>query len=152
MRKTIWLSLVLCCVLSLTACSKDEIIDDFNHVLESIGNDNLTGNKKLQGNREFGENSYVGTYKADYDNFTGKEILFGGTSLDRDDGNEIHISCDLDIGSGTAKVILQTGNDESKILCETSQRYSEVIELSAASNYIIIQAENFMGSCELTVE
>lgn len=75
MRKTIWLSLVLCCVLSLTACSKDEIIDDFNHVLESIGNDNLTGNKKLQGNREFGEDSYVGTYKADYDNFTGKEIL-----------------------------------------------------------------------------
>lgn len=49
MRKTIWLSLVLCCVLSLTACSKDEIIDDFNHVLESIGNNNLTGNKKLQG-------------------------------------------------------------------------------------------------------
>ena len=72
MRKTIWLSLVLCCVLSLTACSKDEIIDDFNHVLESIGNDNLTGNKKLQGNREFGEDSYVGTYKADYDNSTGK--------------------------------------------------------------------------------
>lgn len=139
-------------MLSLTACSKDEIIDDFNHVLESIGNNNLTGNKKLQGNREFGEDSYVGTYKADYDNFTGKEILFGGTSLDRDAGNEIHISCDLDIGSGTAKVILQTGNDESKILCETSQRYSEVIELSAASNYIIIQAENFMGSCELTVE
>lgn len=48
MRKTIWLSLVLCCVLSLTACSKDEIIDDFNHVLESIGNNNLTGNKNYK--------------------------------------------------------------------------------------------------------
>lgn len=84
MRKVIALCLMLCCMFSLCACSKDEIVEQYNEALQAVGDNNLTDNKDLQGTRELGEDSYVGTYQADYDDFTGKEIVFGGTSLERD--------------------------------------------------------------------
>ena len=96
--------------------------------------------------------SYVGTYEADYENFSGKETLFGGTALERDDGNKIKISCKIDTASGALKLILQTGANEPEVLCDTESSYSATIELPSASNYIIVEAENFTGSLDLTIE
>ena len=127
-------------------------MDKFNQVLQELGDDTLTRDRDLQGEREFGEDSYVGTYRADYASCTREERLFGGTSLERTSGNEIHISCDLDIAGGTAKLLLLTGDEEPQILCDTSTSYSDTLELPSASNYIIIQTENFTGSVDLTVE
>lgn len=152
MRKLIALCLMLCCLLSMSACSKDEMVEQYNEALQAVGDNNLTSDKKLQGDREFGEDSYVGTYQAEYDDFTGKETIFGGTSLERDSGNEISISCDLTIEDGTIQLLLQTGDNDPQVLCDSSGEYSETIELPSASNYIIVQSENFAGSIKLTVE
>ena len=95
MKKLIPLFLMLCCLVSVTACSKDEIVSNYNQALQSIGDKGLTDDKDLQGKREFGIDSYVGSYTADYDNFSGNEIIFGGTALERDNGNKIEISCDI---------------------------------------------------------
>ncbi len=152
MRKLIAICLMLCCLLSMSACSKDEIVEQYNEALQAIGDNNLTSDKELQGERESGEDSYVGTYQAEYDDFTGKEIIFGGTSLERDSGNKINISCNLNIEKGTIQLLLQTGDNAPQVLCDSSGEYSETIELPSASNYIIVQSENFTGSIKLTVE
>lgn len=152
MRKYMAICLVLCCLLSMSACSKDEMVEQYNEALQAVGDNNLTSDKKLQGDRNFGEDSYVGTYQAEYDDFTGKEIIFGGTSLERDSGNEISISCDLNIEEGMIKLLLQTGDNDPQILCDTLGKYSETIKLPSASNYLIVQSENFTGSIKLTVE
>lgn len=152
MRKFIILCLTLCCLFSMSACSKDEIVEQYNDALQAVGDNILTSDKKLQGDRELGKDSYVGTYQADYDNFTGKEIVFGGTSLERDSGNEITVSCDLSIDAGTIQLLFQSGDSDPEVLCESSGSYSETIELPAASNYIIVRGENFTGSINLTVE
>ena len=96
------------------------------------GDSGLTKDKELQGKRKFGTDSYVGTYEADYDSFSGEEVLFGGTALERDTGNEIEISCDTNITDGTLKLILKTGSDDPQILFDTLQSYSETIELPSA--------------------
>lgn len=152
MKKFILLCLALSCLLILSGCSKDEIVENYNQVLQEIGDNALSRDKELQGTRKFGEDSYIGTYQADYDNFTGEERLFGGTSLERASGNEICISCDLDMEAGKAKLCLLTGNEEPQILCDTSTSYSNTLELPSASNYIILQTENFTGSIDLTVK
>lgn len=152
MRKLMALCLMICCLFSMSACSKDEIVEQYNDALQAVGDNNLTSDKKLQGERDLGEDSYVGTYQADYDGFTGKEIIFGGTSLERDSGNEIIVSCDLSIDDGSIQLLFQSGDSDSEVLCESSGSYSETIELPAASNYIIVQGENFTGSIKLTVE
>ena len=151
MNKKIIFLLALCC-LSVTGCSKEEIIEHYNQALQVAGDNGLTENKELQGKRKLGIDSYVGTYKAGYDSFSGEEVLFGGTALERDAGNEIEISCDTDITDGTLKLILKTGSDEPQILCDTLQSYSNTIELPSASNYIVVEAENFTGSFNLVIQ
>ena len=143
MKKLIPLFLMLCCLVSVTACSKDEIVSNYNQALQSIGDKGLTDDKDLQGKREFGIDSYVGNYTADYDDFSGNEIIFGGTALERDNGNKIEISCDIAAQTGNLKLILQTGTDEPKILCDTESSYNDTIELPSASNYVLIEADNF---------
>ena len=152
MRKIIPFFLIICCLISMTACSKDEIVEQYNQALQAVGDNGLTNNNDLQGRRNLGADSYVGTYEADYENFSGEEVLFGGTALERDDGNEIKISCNMDKTSGTLKLILQTGTNDPEVLCDTETSYSETIELPSASNYIIVEAENFTGSLDLTIE
>lgn len=152
MNKKIILFLVMCCLISMSGCSKEEIVDHYNQVLQVAGDNGLTKDKELQGKRKLGTDSYVGTYKADYDGFSGEEVLFGGTALARDAGNKIEIACDTDITDGTLKLILKTGADDPKILCDTLQSYSDTIELPSASNYIVVEAENFTGSFSLTIQ
>lgn len=152
MKKVISLFLIMCCLISMTACSKDEIVKQYNQALQAVGDNGLTNSNELQGKRNLGADSYVGTYEADYENFSGKETLFGGTALKRDDGNKIKISCKIDTASGTLKLILQTGADDPEVLCDTENSYSATLELPSASNYIIVEAENFTGSLDLTIE
>lgn len=152
MNKKIVLLLAMCCLISMTGCSKEEIIDHYNQALQVAGDNGLTKDKELQGKRKFGMDSYVGIYEADYDSFSGEEVLFGGTALERDTGNEIQISCDTDITDGTFKLILKTGSDDPQILCDTLQSYSDTIELPSASNYIVVEAENFTGSFNLSIQ
>ena len=68
MRKIIPLFLIICCLISMTACSKDEIVEQYNQALQAVGDNGLTNNNDLQGRRNLGADSYVGTYEADYEN------------------------------------------------------------------------------------
>lgn len=52
--------------LSLAGCSKDEILDQYNNVVQSAGNAALTSDFSLKGNRTYGDDCYTGTYTADY--------------------------------------------------------------------------------------
>ena len=95
--------------LTLAGCSKDEILDQYNSVVQTAGNAALTSNFLLKGNRTYGEDCYTGTYTADYKDFSKTEYLFGGTSIERENGKDISVSCDLEITEGTAQVFWISG-------------------------------------------
>ena len=154
MKKFIlFLMMIACCfVFLLTGCTKDEIINIYNNIMQDIGDGSLTKDRKLQGERSFGSDKYVGSYCADYDGFTGTETLFGGTALERDDGNEINITCTLGITDGTAKVLFKSGADDPQVLIESTGNYSDTIKLPSASNYIIVECDDFKGSIELEIK
>lgn len=88
----------------LAGCSKDEILNHYNNIVQSAGSIELTGKSSLQGEKEKGIDDYTGTYTADYANFSGTEYLFGGTSIKREAGKELSIDCTLEVTEGTAKV------------------------------------------------
>ncbi len=112
-------SLVLVCTLaiglSLTGCSKDEILDQYNNVVQLAGNATLTGDLSLKGKRTYGDDHYTGTYVADYKDFSKTEYLFGGTSIERENGKDISVSCDLEITEGKLAVGC-TGKDRETVL------------------------------------
>ena len=136
----------------LAGCSKDEILNHYNNIVQSAGSIELTGKSSLQGEKEKGIDDYTGTYTADYANFSGTEYLFGGTSIKREAGKELSIDCALEVTEGTAKVFWISGADEEVTLLETTGTYSDTITLPEGGNYIGIECENFTGSIELNME
>lgn len=152
MKKAITFFLIACCLLPLAGCSKDQVLGRYNEVLQAVGEATLTGSGDLQGERSFGADHYVGSYAAGYEGFSGEEVLFGGTALEREDGDEITVSCQIESTDGSIRLIYQTGAEEPEILCDTAGMYTGTIQLPAASNYIIVEMENFTGSLDLTIE
>ena len=149
-------SLVLVCTLaiglSLTGCSKDEILDQYNNVVQLAGNATLAGDLSLKGKRTYGDDHYTGTYVADYKDFSKTEYLFGGTSIERENGKDISVSCDLEITEGTAQVFWVSRSDDPVILLEATDSYSETITLPEGGNYIGITGNNFTGHVELDIK
>ena len=146
------LTFVLVGSFMLAGCSKDEILNHYNNIVQSAGSIELTGKSSLQGEKEKGIDDYTGTYMADYANFSGTEYLFGGTSIKREAGKELSIDCALEVTEGTAKVFWISGADEAVTLFETTGTYSDTITLPEGGNYIGIECENFTGNIELNIE
>ena len=146
------LTFVLVGSFMLAGCSKDEILNHYNNIVQSAGSIELTGKSSLQGEKEKGIDDYTGTYTADYANFSGTEYLFGGTSIKREAGKDLSIDCALEVTDGTAKVFWISGADEEVTLLETTGTYSDTITLPEGGNYIGIECENFTGSIELNME
>ena len=67
--------------------AKDSILEAFGKLVDDAGTAALTPQSKLQGHKENGADDYTGSYEATYSNLTGTEILFGGTTLEREAGS-----------------------------------------------------------------
>lgn len=137
---------------TLSGCTKDEILNHYNNVVQSAGSIELTGKLSLQGKKEKGIDDYTGSYQADYENFSDTEYLFGGTSIKREAGKDISVTCTLEVLSGTAKVFWISGADEAVTLLETTGTYSDTITLPDGGNYIGIECEDFTGKIEMNIK
>lgn len=154
MKKQLFISaaIVLLTVGLFAGCTKDEILGTYNHAIQAAGDAQLTSSWSLEGKRKYGVDHYTGTYTADDEDFSGTEYLFGGTSIEREAGNEIEITCNLNITEGTAKLVSQSGADDPQTLIESTGEYSETIELPPAGNYIVVEGNGFTGSIELEIK
>lgn len=153
MIKKIWflaLTLVISIVLC-QGCSKNMIINTYDNINKNIGDLILTNNITLKGKRKFGEDHYVGTYEAKYKNFNGKEILFGGTTLKRENGGTIHIKLRIDNYSGDIEAIMNL-KGRQKILATKSGEYEFDFNIKDGSNYLIIKARNYFGNVNINID
>lgn len=151
--------LALCLTVVLTGCSlssgrdslKDNLLDGFDNWLQSVSRHALTKEKDLQGEKKAGIDDYTGTYTADYRKFNGEEVLFGGTTWERKNGNRLQVTYVLTIESGTAQLRWSSGNDEYTIAGETSEDTKEYT-LASGDNYLVLTGGDFTGSLEVTVK
>ena len=128
---------------------KDALVGAYGSLVDAAGSWALTPDRSL---RVRGEDDYTGTYEADYQDFSGTELLFGGTTLDRAAGNTVEISCSLDIEEGEAAVFLCSGSDDPVILLSGSGDYSSTIEVGGGSTYIGVWGEEANGSVSIQIE
>ena len=153
------LLLVLCLTVSFAGCSsnhdkvslKDNLIDGWDNWIQSFSKHALTKEKDLQGEKTKGVDAYTGTYTATYDGFNGKEFIFGGTALERENGNHLQVTYKLTIEEGSAKLNWIAGSDEYSVANANSEDTKEYT-ISSGDNYIVLKGENFSGSLELTVK
>ena len=146
-------TLLLLAGLLLPGCSKDQILDAYGTVVSLAGNVGLDTALTLQGERTFGEDKYTGTYTARYDGFTGEECPFGGTALERREGEHVTVTCALE-GDGSARLEWNCGYDTAVVLADTAGEAScdETVYLAPGSNYFNLVCEDFTGSVTLTIK
>ena len=131
---------------------KDAILNAYDSLVDAAGALALTPDRSLQGERVRGEDDYTGDYEADYEDFSGTELLFGGTTLDRAAGDTVEISCSLNIEEWEAAVFLCSGSDDPVILLSGSGDYSSTIEVGGGSTYIGVWGEEANGSASIQIE
>ena len=68
------LCLILLGASVLSGCTKDEVLDQYNNIVQSAGSIALTGNSSLQGTKEKGIDDYTGSYTANYEDLSAPEI------------------------------------------------------------------------------
>ena len=152
-KKWVLLLIVIAMAGCVTAgCSKDQILNGYNSVIKTAGNVALTDSRSLKGKRSYGADHYVGTYEANYRNFSGMEYVFGGTSIERDLGNEVEITSDFDVKDGDVRLIVTSGGNDPKVIFEGYGTYSDTITIPAGSIYVGVECEDFTGSVYLDVK
>lgn len=158
-RSILSVILILCLTVCLAGCRsnhdknslKDNLIDGWNNWMQSFSKHALTKDRDLQGEKIKGADAYTGTYTATYDEFNGKEFIFGGTALERKTGNRLEVAYTLIIEEGTAELYWITGSDRYTIANDDAADTKEYT-LPSGDNYIVLKGENFTGSLTLTVK
>lgn len=131
--------------------NKDDIISGFNNTIQNIGDNVLTTDRKLEGDRVFGKDKYTGIYNASYKDFTGEEVIFGGTELDREYGNELNLNINVNKTSGKIKIYMNNGI-EQKVLIEDTGEYKNTITIPEGSNYFIVKCTDLNGEINVKIE
>ena len=131
---------------------KDTLVGAYGSLVDAAGSWALTPDRSLQGERVRGEDDYTGTYEAGYEDFSGTELLFGGTTLDREAGDTVELSCSLNIEEGEIAVFLCSGSEDPVILLSESGDYSSTIEVVGGSTYIGVWGEEANGSASIQIE
>ncbi len=129
--------------------AKEKILSGFNEFLQSMSPYALTRDSKLVGERELGEDSYTGHYTADYRDFSGEEILFGGTSLRRGGGHSLTVAYTLEVTAGSASLYWLEKGTRHPIAGDTGTG-TYAITLSEGDNYIVLAGKGFSGNLSIT--
>ena len=147
--------LSLCLAFAITGCSgdnmKDNVINGFNDMLQHFSKYALTDENDLQGDKTKGEDTYTGSYTADYEDFNDKEYIFGGTALERDKGNGLTVTYELTVNSGTVR-LYWLDKDTENIIAEANHTDTYFVTLNEGDNYLVLEGNNFCGSLEVAVE
>lgn len=154
MKKIIALALVLCMTLSFAGCgfnyeNPSEVKEKFNEWAGMLGKTQITNDDNLIGGRLPGEDEYVGSYLADCDKQTGKDVIFGGGSIE---DREIRVYGTLKTDSGKATVRIRMNEDVVELEPDKEGFFETTLSLTSGGNYIMVNYEEFSGTIELYSE
>ena len=114
-----------------------------------LGQTQITDDKDLIGSREVGVDDYVGSYMAECNGSSERDIVFGGAST-----HERVLRCYGSIQSkeGTAEIRIRL-NDEVIILqTDEAGNFETELHLKSGGNYIMVDYSDFTGSVEMFCE
>ena len=131
--------------------SKDDLVNSYSNFLQDIAPNGLTKDSKLKGKREFGIDKYVGKYIANYVDDTKEETIFGGTTLNRKEGNSVKLKIKVKKKKGNIEIISNEGTT-SVILINDTGEIEKTVNVKEKSYYLKIKVMNFTGNVEIISE
>lgn len=142
------IGMIIVDVILFSTLAKEGVIDIYNVFLKNTSTIGLSKENKLEGERQFGIDEYVGTYKANYNNKTKEETIFGGTVLEREYGNTITLKIKVEKQSGSIEIINNLGTDSEVLINDTGET-EKTIDVKEKSFYLKVKVIDFTGNIEI---
>lgn len=143
-------------LLGLSGCDlknmePEEMQDFLNGVVEDIGNSQITDEKDLIGTRTLADSadSYAGTYTAECDSVTGRDVVFGGASIHNRD---LFLSGTIQAEFGKATVRIRLNEEVYELEPDNTGHFETTLKLENGGNYIMVAYEDFSGKVEMNCE
>ena len=127
---------------------KDTVLNNFNNFISDVGRHQLTRDRDLIGERNR-QDDYTGKYTSLCDHQTGKDVVFGGTSIQ---AHTLSVAGSIQSTSGAAQVRIRMGSDVIIITPEADGSFHTTLTFTGGGNYIMVDYQEFSGSVELHVE
>lgn len=150
MKKLLAVALVIFLLHTLFSCSsfgKDQVITWYDNVLKTLSKELITSDQKLIGERRFTDDQYVGAYSADCDGADGRDVIFGGASIET---RRIKISAEVERSSGSVTIRLCLGTETVDYVPDENGIFEKEIVFKGAENYIMLDYEDFTGTVALS--
>ena len=153
MRKKIIICTMLFTIITIfcSSCSKDAILDTFKEMNEMVGDHVLTDTNDLKGKRTFGIDHYTGSYEVTYYDFKGTEIIFGGATIGRDNGENIHIKLVIENSDGNIQIFMKL-KESKELLASSDGTYEYDFNVKDGSNYFMIKGDPYSGKITVMIE
>ena len=120
-------------------------------VVEEIGDSQITDNEDLVGARSLADSTdpYAGDYMSECDSITGRDVIFGGTSIHN---RELFLSGTVQEEGGKATVRIRLNGDVFELEPDDTGNFETTLKLHNGGNYIMVVYEDFSGCVEMACE
>lgn len=152
MKKLLILLLAFSLLFGFTACGSTQndpqkIVDHWDRLVEMLGRTQITPDAKLIGIRTTGEDGYVGTYDADCNQSTGRDVVFGGGSVK---ARTVHLQGYVECLSGTAQIHARFGERVEELRPDENGNFEASYQLTGGGNYLMVDYAGFSGTITMT--
>ena len=150
--KTIVL-ICLVCTLGLTACGiqkwrAEEWLGFLDGLAGELGASQITADEDLLGERICQGDAYMGSYLAECDGDTGRDVVFGGGSIE---SRRLQVSGRILTASGTAVVRIRMNEEVVELTTDENGCFEAELSLKSGGNYIMVDYEGFSGRVVMEV-
>lgn len=154
MKKLIAIVLILCLFFALHCYTERKfdneppggMLERFDEWAGKLGQAQITDDEDLIGRREAGIDDYVGYYEAKCDGTSGRDVIFGGGSVEE---RTLYVSGAVKVESGSAIVRTRLNDEVIELTLDEDGIFETELSLASGGNYIMVQYEDFKGTVEL---
>lgn len=152
MRRWARAILIFFTVISLTGCgyrswNSWELLRFVDNLAGQLGASQITPDKELFGDRVCHDEAYVGSYKARCQGGTGRDVVFGGGSIEP---RRLQVYGRILADQGRASVRIRMNEEVAVLETDEEGHFETELRLGSGGNYIMVDYEDFTGTVELT--
>lgn len=144
-------ALLCCMVLPLVGCgfrrvNSWEWLKIADNVVGVLGASQITADEELLGQRACHDDGYVGSYEAQCQGSTGRDVVFGGGSIEP---RRLQVYGRILTEAGQATVRIRMNEEVAELAVDEEGRFETELRLKSGGNYIMVDYEGFSGTVEL---
>lgn len=154
MKKVLAFLAAIILISSLTACNlsdedPENVLNRLDGIVGLIGNSQITSDESLVGVRNNTEDSYTGEYISKCNGQTGRDVIFGGGTIQK---RSLRIRRRICQKSGKATIRIRMNTVVTELKTDEKGNFETILDMTSGGNYIMIDYKNFSGSVELISE